>query len=132
MNIFSRLYKVFSSNLPHFEKNRNWKGPAGRQKDFGDSREGNSQSGHLHPQNGKSYDPVLAEYYANLELPYGADLERVRNAWKRMVRKYHPDLHCADPEKRQLANELSQGLNRAYEELKKRLGDTKNLSNGEE
>ncbi len=121
MNIFSRLYKALSSNLPHFEKNKNRKDPVGRRKNFGYTRVDDSQSEHQHPQNGKSYDPVLAKYYANLELPYGADLERVRKAWKKMVRKYHPDLHCADPAKRQLATELSQGLNRAYEEIKKRL-----------
>ena len=107
--------------MPHFEKSKNWKDPVGRQKNFNYTTEDRSQSENQHLQKGKSYDPVLAEYYANLELPYGADLERVRKAWKKMVKKYHPDLHCADPAKRQLANELSQGLNRAYEEIKKRL-----------
>lgn len=67
------------------------------------------------------YDPVLARYYANLELPYGADLITVRQAWKNLLRKYHPDLHSHDPDKRRVATELTQGLNRAYEELEKRL-----------
>lgn len=66
-------------------------------------------------------DPELARYYANLEAPYGADLATVRQAWKKLLRKYHPDLHSRDPEKRQLATELTKGLNRAYEELEKRL-----------
>jgi DnaJ-domain-containing protein 1 len=66
-------------------------------------------------------DPLLARYYANLELPYGADLATVRQAWKKLLRKYHPDLHSHDPEKRRMATELTQGLNRAYEELEKRL-----------
>ena len=123
MNIFSRLYRVVSSNLPHFEKSKNLNDTDSRQKNFRSSKEDDSQSEHHQLQNGKSYDPVLAKYYANLELPYGADLETVRKAWKKLVRKYHPDLHSTDPAKRQLANELSQGLNRAYEEIKKKLAD---------
>jgi hypothetical protein len=105
--------------------------PDGQREKVKYTTEDHSQQENQHPQNGKFYDPVLAEYYANLELPYGADLEMVRKAWKKMVRKYHPDLHCADPEKRQLANELSQGLNRAYEEIRKSLEDVETIKNEE-
>ena len=59
----------------------------------------------------------LAGYYANLEIPRGSDLETVRAAWKGMMKKYHPDLHAADPEKRRLAGELTANLTRAYQEL---------------
>ena len=62
-------------------------------------------------------DDPLAGYYANLEIPPGSDLETVRAAWKGMMRKYHPDLHGADPEKRRLAGELTANLTRAYQEL---------------
>jgi len=62
-------------------------------------------------------DPRLARYYANLELPYGADLVAVKAAWRRLARTYHPDLHSQDPQKRQVAEELVKGLNFAYEEL---------------
>ncbi|MDP6699084.1 MAG: J domain-containing protein, partial [Candidatus Latescibacteria bacterium] len=50
-------------------------------------------------------DPVLAGYYANLDLPYGADLAAVKTAWKRLMKKYHPDRHAQNPSKRQVANE---------------------------
>ena len=130
MNLFTRLYKALSSNLPHFEKNKNWKDPAGHRKSFKYTTEESARREDQRPQNGMPYDPVLAAYYANLELPYGADLERVRKAWKKMVKKYHPDLHSADPAKRQLATELSQGLNRAYEEIKKRLEDMETIKRG--
>jgi len=66
-------------------------------------------------------DPVLARYYANLEVPYGADLKTVHEAWKRLLRKFHPDLHSADPERQQIGTELVKQLNHAYEELRKRL-----------
>jgi DnaJ-domain-containing protein 1 len=62
-------------------------------------------------------DSRLAGYYANLEVPYGSDLGIVRAAWKRQMKKYHPDLHAADAEKRRIANELAAELTTAYREL---------------
>lgn len=69
------------------------------------------------------YRPDLAQYYANLEVPYGADLATVRSAWKRMMKKYHPDLHSKDPGKYRTATLLTQRLTEAYQELEKVLKD---------
>ena len=69
----------------------------------------------------RTVDRELAGLYANLELPYGADLEQVRAAWKRLLRRYHPDLHGSDPERHATATEIVQGLNRAFEKLRRRL-----------
>ena len=66
-------------------------------------------------------DPVLAGYYANLELPYGANLEAVKTAWKRLMKQYHPDRHAQDPAKREVANALCAQLTQAYKELEKSL-----------
>ena len=66
-------------------------------------------------------DSELAELYSNLEVPYGSNLATVRKAWKRLLRKYHPDLHSTDPEKLKIADELVRRLNGAYEQLQKRL-----------
>jgi DnaJ-domain-containing protein 1 len=68
-----------------------------------------------------SPDPELARYYANLELPYGADVDAIREARRRLLKRYHPDLHSADPEKKTIATQLAQGLNRAHDELVRRL-----------
>ena len=70
-------------------------------------------------------DPALAEYYANLELPYGSDLETVRTAWRRMMKQYHPDRHARDEEKRRTADELTARLTRAYRELETALSNRK-------
>ncbi len=58
-------------------------------------------------------DP-LAKYYANLEIPVGSDRETIKAAWKVQMKKYHPDLHGSDPEKKQIAEELTRQLNEAY------------------
>jgi len=70
-------------------------------------------------------DPKIAQYYANLEIPIGSDLKTVKSAWKRLMRKYHPDIHGNDKEKQEIAKELTQQLNRAYEELSKYLSNKK-------
>jgi hypothetical protein len=64
-----------------------------------------------------SPDPALTRYYANLELPYGASVDVVREARRRLLKRYHPDLHSADPEKQRTATQLAQGLNHAHDEL---------------
>ncbi len=63
----------------------------------------------------------LAQHYASLETPYGSDLATVKKSWRRLVRQYHPDLHSDDPEKERVAQELTQGLNKAYEAIEKHL-----------
>ena len=68
-------------------------------------------------------DPRLAQLYAQLECPYGADLNAVRKAYRAMMRKYHPDMHSNSPDKQHVATELSQRLTTAYNELKRLLSD---------
>lgn len=62
-------------------------------------------------------DPVIAGYYANLEIEVGSDLETVTRAWKRLVREYHPDRYAGTKEREAEATRLVQELNHAYREL---------------
>ena len=64
-------------------------------------------------------DPRLAKLYAQLECPYGADATTVRKHYRKMMRKYHPDMHSGDTGKERIATELSQRLTMAYNELKR-------------
>jgi curved DNA-binding protein CbpA len=66
-------------------------------------------------------DPQLTDLYSNLAVPSGSNLATVRKAWKRLMQKYHPDLHSKDSEKRMTADELAKRLKGAYEQLRKRL-----------
>lgn len=74
----------------------------------------NSEPEYESPKN--SQDP-LAKYFANLELPTTANRREVKASWKRLMKKYHPDLHSTDGQKREIATELSQGLTEAYKIL---------------
>jgi DnaJ-domain-containing protein 1 len=64
---------------------------------------------------------AIEQYYANLEVEVGSDLETIKRAYRRLMRKYHPDKHANDPVKYKAATELAQSLTRAYMELKKHL-----------
>ena len=68
-------------------------------------------------------DETLAGYYRLLELPYGADLKAVKHAYRRLLAKYHPDRHANDPEKQRMANELTQALNHAFDQLEAALSN---------
>jgi len=70
---------------------------------------------------GQHLDPVLVRYYATLELPHGSGLDRVSRTWRRLVKKSNPDLYSADEDKKGIATDLVQRLNRAYEELARHL-----------
>lgn len=73
------------------------------------------------PRPGSSRDAELAKHYAVLEIPFGSDWETVKAAYRRLMRKYHPDLHAGSPEKLRAATEVSQALTTAYNELEKAL-----------
>jgi DnaJ-domain-containing protein 1 len=59
--------------------------------------------------------------YAALEVPPGSNFEVVRRAYRTLMRKYHPDLHTATPEKQKAANEITQKLTDSYKLLEKKL-----------
>lgn len=75
-----------------------------------------SQAPPRRPQN-----PQLATFYARLELPYGAGWDEVKSAYRRLMRRYHPDLHAGSPEKQRAANEVARALTEAYNELDRHL-----------
>ena len=62
-------------------------------------------------------DDKIAKYYKVLDLPYGADFEQVKASYRKLIRKYHPDLHGSTPQKQKAANELTVQVTQAYNEL---------------
>lgn len=60
---------------------------------------------------------TIRDYYANLEIPFNSDRETVRKAYRRLMRKYHPDNFANDSEKEAMATNLSQELSVAYQAI---------------
>jgi DnaJ-domain-containing protein 1 len=79
-------------------------------------------------ESGPDFDPELQTCYAMLEIPYGSNLEKTRAAWRRLLKKYHPDLYSSDPEKGATAQEISQQLNAAFDKIRNALQAKNNHS----
>ena len=60
------------------------------------------------------------EYYAILELEYGADFTKIKSSYKRLLKKYHPDLFKTNPEKEKTAVKLTKQINEAYSYFEKK------------
>src|SRR4030095_15033395 len=65
-------------------------------------------------------DNAIRKAYAALEVPAGSDFETVRKSYRRLMRKYHPDLHAGTPDKNRAATDLTQRLTQAYKTLAKK------------
>ncbi|MFQ5582996.1 MAG: DnaJ family molecular chaperone [Calditrichia bacterium] len=120
MEILSRLIQLVRASLssgtefaPGHPGEKSWRTSSGEKGGKENATGGRNR------ENQRYIDPQLATYFANLEIPYGSDLETAKKAWKSLVKKYHPDLHSSDPLKQKTANELVQGINKAFEEIRK-------------
>jgi curved DNA-binding protein CbpA len=66
----------------------------------------------------------VKQYLANLELSPGATWTDVERAYARMLERYRPEKHAADPERHRAAQELTDSLTRAYQALQRYFGRT--------
>jgi len=79
------------------------------------------QEGHREKTSYSDSSRSLAQCYKNLELPVGADLQRVRTSYKKLMMKYHPDRQGGDPEKVEAATKVAQKLSESYQIIKTHL-----------
>ena len=106
--MIKRLFKIARAEFNDFAQKKKWgkKDTPSTEPEFFD----------LHQESVSPFsapDP-LAEYYANLEIPVGSSRATIKKGWKTQMKKYHPDLHCADPEKKRIAEELTRQLTEAH------------------
>jgi DnaJ-domain-containing protein 1 len=91
----------------------------------GASSSGSSSSSSSGPRPGATprgaKGDAIAQAYKTLDLAYGADFGAVKSAYRKLMRKYHPDLHNQTPQKQKAATELSMQVTHAYTTLEKHL-----------
>jgi DnaJ-class molecular chaperone len=73
------------------------------------------------PRRTAAGDEAIRRAYAALEVPAGSDLETVKRSYRRLMRKYHPDLNAGSTEKQRAATDLTQRLTDAYKTIEKHL-----------
>lgn len=118
MDIFKRIFDIIRANIEtHDNSTPNY----AQEEDY---RQDNNHKSHDYqssyqdpPAPNSSKKQKILDYYANLELSYGATKEEVKKAYYQQVRKYHPDLHHNNMEKRKVAEQITQQLNEAYKAI---------------
>lgn len=58
-------------------------------------------------------------WYQDLGIDPDADVDAIRQAYRRQMRQYHPDRFASDPAKLKMATEVARGLTEAYNGLLK-------------
>jgi len=79
------------------------------------------EHGYPPPRRTAAGDEALRRAYAALEIPAGSDFEAVKRSYRRLMRKYHPDLNAGSDERQKAATDLTQRLTEAYKTLEKHL-----------
>jgi DnaJ-domain-containing protein 1 len=91
--------------------------PDGNARSGTGARAGSSRSDP--PRRTAAGDDAIRRAYSALEIPPGSDFETVRKAYRRLMRKYHPDLHGGSPEAQRAATDLTQRLTESYKLIEK-------------
>ena len=68
---------------------------------------------------GKTPPESLRRHYETLGVPFGADYETVKRAYRDQLRRHHPDMHAADPRKQEEATGITQRIIIAFRHIKK-------------
>lgn len=64
---------------------------------------------------------AISKAYRTLDLQDGADFAQVKSAYRKLMRRYHPDLHGQSAKKQKAATELSLQVTQAYKLLETHL-----------
>jgi DnaJ-domain-containing protein 1 len=75
-----------------------------------------SSSGPRPPRPG-SQDALVAEWYRQLDVQPGDDMATIKSSYRKLMRKYHPDMHAGNPQRQKAATELSMRVTAAYNGL---------------
>jgi DnaJ-domain-containing protein 1 len=81
---------------------------------------GPGASGGRHARPEPPVDESLRKDFANLEVPFGSDIDTVRKSYKALVLRYHPDKFAGDPEKQRVALEITKKINQSFERIRSR------------
>jgi DnaJ-domain-containing protein 1 len=111
MSLFGRLGKIVRSQVgslreEKFKSDSSYTNERTRYK---------NSSEEYSPPTTDTADSKEQEYLANLELDHFTSMDEVKKAHRRMMKKYHPDLHAGDKDKEAYAEKICSQLNVAYD-----------------
>lgn len=103
MSLFKRIENIIKSNINHKEVEPEIDINSYEDVYFQDSKDNQSEENQLE-----------RKYYNALEVEYGADFKQIKCAYRRLLKKYHPDMFQNQPEKLKTAQEVTRQINEAY------------------
>ena len=103
MNLFKRIGNIIKSNINHTEAENDIDINSYDDIYYDDSKIIQNEE-----------NKIEKKYYKILELEYGSDFNSIKKAYKRLLKKYHPDLFQNQPEKIKSAQEVTRQINEAY------------------
>ena len=103
MNLFKRIENIIKSNINHEEEEIKIHINSYEDIYYNDVKVIQNEENQLEKK-----------YYKILELEYGSDFSSIKKAYKRLLKKYHPDLFLNKPEKLKSAQEVTRQINEAY------------------
>jgi len=103
MSLFKRIENVIKSNINHSEEHVFIDINSYDDIYYEDSRSTQNEDNQLEKK-----------YYKILELEYGANFDSIKKSYKKLLKKYHPDLFQNKPEKLKSAQEVTRQINEAY------------------
>ena len=103
MSLFKRIENIIKSNMNHKEEDININMNSYDDIYYSDSKTIPNKENQLEKK-----------YYKILELEYGSKFESIKKSYKKLLKKYHPDLFQNKPEKLKSAQEVTRQINEAY------------------
>jgi DnaJ-domain-containing protein 1 len=118
--LLKRLIRIIQSNIPHQEIYTEKTQPEGNSY-----KSGNNSAGGQQKQNKNATPPPVAQakeasYFNALEVAPTASFTEIKASYKKLVKRYHPDLFNNHPQKRQYAETVTRQLNEAFQYFENR------------
>jgi DnaJ-class molecular chaperone len=114
-SIFNQFYNFFVG-----ETNQKTSSETDKQKAYEAYRRFRAEQQNMNNQAQLQRIQQEAKYFDALEIKPTKNFDEIKTAYKKAMKKYHPDRYAGDVEKQKIAQLISQKINEAYQYFEKK------------